>query len=139
MAFDGEKFRGPGGVNVAECLRVADLVERSETFLMSTWVHPCGTPACIAGHLVGEQVRKVIQPLSAQDDEAGIAYMLDVGAPLLGIEREQARVLFMPWVQNRSIESWHIKGDWAAACLRKLAETGEVDWLGTKPQQGAQS
>lgn len=31
-------------------LKAADLVENSETFDMSTFMHECGTPACILGH-----------------------------------------------------------------------------------------
>lgn len=31
-------------------LEAADLVENSSSFDMHTWIHPCGTPACVLGH-----------------------------------------------------------------------------------------
>jgi hypothetical protein len=136
MAYDGREFRGPNDVNVAEILRVADLISASPSFNMSRWVHDCGTPACIAGHLVGTRVRKRVALLQAEDDAAGIEYMIAKAAPLLAISEEVARHLFMPWTLFRSLSSPEISAEWAAACLRKLAETGEVDWLGTKPATG---
>ena len=133
MAYDSADFKGPNGVNVAEILRVADAVERSASFDMSDWALPCGTPSCIAGHLVGDAVIAVVNSMDRNNDNARIDYMLGVAAPMLGIKKEAARVLFMPWCKHGNICSLNIQSDWASACLRNLAETGEVDWLGTKP------
>lgn len=116
MAYDANEFKGPGGVNVAECLRVADLVERSSTFKMAFTHHECGTPACIYGHMV---------PL--HEDESGWGK----GARILGITPEQAEELFC--ITSCTVSYSDVTPAHAAACLRNLAATGEVDWLGTKP------
>lgn len=116
MAYDAQEFKGPGGVNVAECLRIADLVECSSTFTMNFTHHDCGTPACIYGHIV-----------PADQDEPGWGK----GAHALGISLAQAEELFC--ILSGGVGFNEVTPAHAAACLRKLAATGEVDWLGTKP------
>jgi len=134
MAFDGKEFRGPGGVNVAECLRVAELVEKSATFDMRREFHACGTPACILGHTMPEAAEQFGKAYT------GVDFYAQAGAKLGLGERSYMR-LFQPTL--REVANWgayegepaFITNAHAAACLRKLAETGEVDWLGTKPDQ----
>jgi hypothetical protein len=135
MAFDISNFKGPGGVNVAECLRVADLVERSNTFDMGRCVHMCGTPACIAGHAMTDD------ELHACWEDQGMAPARDAIVRRLGITEPQSFALFNPshlrvadWLAYDATEPGFITAAHAAACLRKLAATGEVDWLGTKPE-----
>lgn len=128
MAYDGKEFHGPNGVNVAEILRVADLVERSATFDMVRAFHPCGSPACIIGHVL------------AVDDERNA----DHAALALGLypEGAQARTLFMPegrfHYRSGPGEFGHITNEHAALCLRNLAATGLVDWQATNPARAAQ-
>lgn len=133
MAFDSSTMKGPGGVNVAECLRVADAVERSPAFDMTVEFHPCGTAACIFGHVVGSRTLW-------EADGDGTLYRL--GEVALGIRHDAAMALFQPVLEEAYFRAepgarGHITNAHAAACLRNLAATGEVDWLGTKP--GAQS
>lgn len=134
MAYDGKEFKGPGGVNVAECLYAADLVEKASRFTMGEIYHSCGTPACIFGHIVSAEE-------FAADKEADgwAADPWRLGAQRLGISSRQAYQLFEPvescvhWSACRG-SPLRITNAHAAACLRKLAATGEVDWLGTKPE-----
>lgn len=139
MAFDAEEFKGPGGVNVANLLALADVVDKSPTFSMGR-VHECGTPACIAGHglaLFGCKLRGEGWGLSATDD-------LTLQA-MLGLSEIQTSELFEPQLEDHGVEFdagpgsfEYITSNHAAACLRHLAATGEVDWLGTKPNSTAQ-
>jgi hypothetical protein len=134
MTFDGKEFNGPGGVNVANLLALADVVEKSATFNMER-VHECGTPACIAGHglaLFGSKLRGEGWGLSQASD--------DFLQLKLGLSQDQTSDLFEPEVEDHGVSFWasvgefeHITNAHAAACLRKLAATGVVDWIGTKP------
>jgi hypothetical protein len=130
MAYDSADFKGPNGVKVANILRVADLVERSATFDMSE-VENCGAPACILGHAAYA---------------AGVDMGVDRewGARYFGLSIQAAADLFLMSSKNVSVSKPLLEAPWAffrasrehaAACLRKLAETGEVDWLGTQPQR----
>lgn len=120
MAYDSEDFKGPNGVNVGEILRVADLVERSKTFDMTEVHHTCGTPACIAGHVLGSK--------RSNTYEAAI---------ILGIDDARSDELFYlcshtnAFTNRLRLEA--VTPAWAAACLRNLAATGAVDWKSTKP------
>lgn len=140
MALDGFEFRGPNGVNVAECLRVADLVEQSETFNMGDWGHECGTPACIAGHIVStETLARVLGARKAYNRHASgptcstlvvaLSCLKSEAAAVLGIGESAADALFVPPMRIQDSAD----GVWAAACLRNLAATGNVDWEGTRP------
>lgn len=135
MAYDTSDFKGPGGVNVAVILALAEQVERSATLDMSEAIHPCGSAACIAGHA-----------MTTKEARVAIEHGLHLGmreliAARLGITLPQSQELFNPaipggvhWMAppdtSRFISAAH-----AAACLRKLAATGVVDWPGTKPAQ----
>lgn len=130
MAYDAGNFKGPGGVNVAEVLRAADLVESvpPEEFDMANY---CGTACCIAGH--------VLRDSAVPADK--IAGKWDVAAAaILGLSEDQRLNLFAPAGVVHTVDCFAKRGEpgfitnaHAAACLRKLAATGEVDWLGTKP------
>lgn len=139
MAFDSGDFKGPGGVNVAECLRVADAVERSTTFGM-LYVHVCGTPQCIAGHaLTAERLLQYYHQSSSAGHNDHYPLMAEA-AVALGLDAHESAwaSLFKPrnsaaHFDSRPGEDGYISAAHAAAVLRKLAATGEVDWLGTKP------
>lgn len=147
MAFDAQGFQkvsdGPApagpevgtlkGLKIAKILRVADAVEKSAMFTMEQYVHDCGTAACIAGHSVSSRTRARASngPATNLEKEARIA---------LGLDDVRAWELFHPnhsyadWWVSEGMTGW-ISPPHAAACLRKLAATGEVDWLGTKPSK----
>lgn len=117
--YDGDGFR-PNGLNVAEILRVADAVERSGTYDQTFCHHACGTPACIAGHVVGH----------------GHQPTWDAARDILGLTDKQAYPLFAACPLGFFSEA--PTNAHAAACLRHLAKTGEVDWAATKPKIGEQ-
>lgn len=141
MAYDAEDFKGPNGVNVGEILRVADLVERSATFEMETVYHDCGSPSCIIGHTLTDAERQLHH--TGPDDPSEAYEEIDIAQARLGLSDDAADELFMPEHRGRAdyfalpLESGWITNAHAAACLRKLAATGEVDWLGTKPAPSA--
>jgi hypothetical protein len=109
-------------VNTERILELADVIERTphkplpsqsaparklRGFNMGEW--HCGTVGCMAGW-AGQMFD--CHPSDAAD--------------ALGLTRETAWRLFQP---IESIDRWEqIKPKQAAAVLRNLAETGEVDW-----------
>lgn len=111
-------------MNTERILHIADLIEKLEPqqFDMSDYVteNECGAVACIAGWTYltygpGEYSAEV--HLSAAEH--------------LGLNRNQADELFIPDYSNLfdSLTDWDsITPAHAAQTLRKLAETGEVDW-----------
>jgi hypothetical protein len=122
-------------LNKTYILELADRIEQSETFNMRRWAHSCGTAACIAGHIVSRETRLYAQETAESGD------IIREGAEALGISRETAEVLFLPWGREGRGGVPHImefandatlSPSWGAAVLRKLAHTGEVDWMGTR-------
>ena len=96
-------------------------------FNMGSAKHDCGTPACIAGwaaHMYcGGETR------GEWDDD------LDDAEEALGLTHDQGTELFVPVV--KSVAHYRAKNpgdpgfvtsEHAAAVLRNLAETGEIDW-----------
>jgi hypothetical protein len=115
-------------VNKERILALADLIEQqphadkeaSEGFTMSSITHDCGTPACIAGWAAWEAVGRKNGDLYDFDlDIEGKA------RDFLGISPTKADALFYPYEFKAYGE---ITPSEAAATLRRLAETGQVDW-----------
>lgn len=117
--------------NVKLLLEVADIIEKSKTFDMSTVYNFCGTPACIAGHV------------DAMLGNSGAAFdgnwmpAMGRAAEALGLTKIEANELFMPthrdvadcgarWSED---ETGYITKEHAVRCLRLFAETGEIDWF----------
>ena len=97
------------------------------SFSMRWLDYNCGTPACIAGWAIEMWPEKDTTERSLQRARV----CLDVWGPL-------SKHLFVPEFPSANYDAkkgqrGHITPAHAAACLRKLAETGEVDWEGTKP------
>jgi len=130
-------------------LAVADKIEPlgRRQFNLSRWFDPdCGTPACIAGHAIWEKYKE--QGYSRERCESRLhnAQHASEAAEYFEIDGNTALNLFMPFARDlfpkgtilgRPIE--HIMfaddrarrlvtGRWAAATLRHLVRTGEVDW-----------
>lgn len=82
-------------------------------FNMSDWFerYPCGTVCCIGGHLTRR-----------------MSVDLDGVADRLGITRYQADTLCFAVGRKPGTALSQIKPSQAAAVLRHLAETGNVDW-----------
>ena len=130
-------------MNRENVLKLADVVERSETFDMIVYwqVRPhdarrCGTPACIAGHaaaLFFEEHGRYVQ----RHPDGGIyaSHTEQTAALFLGIngDRGQQIELFCPRYEDASCDAFPSEPGWisadrAAAVLRHFAETGEIDW-----------
>lgn len=130
--------------------RLADHVEslawgnEEGKFCMWMWRHDCGAPACIAGwawHLffheavdAGEMnlAGTSLDPRNAPQTnyEGSSSYQ---GRCLLGISAGQADRLFAPTQPGAECHAGpgregHISPQRAAACLRRLADTGRVEW-----------
>lgn len=117
-------------MNTEYILNLADRIEKMphtdvtdpSGFTMVDYRHHCGTPACIAGHVIDDER---IDPNLVLCDEH------EVVAEVFGISEAKADSLCLAsGVMRLNL----ITPQWAAACLRHLARTGEVDWPGTKPQ-----
>ena len=99
-------------------------------FSMDRYFHPCGAASCIAGHALS---------MAASEDDLG-DFALDANEKqeerarkYLGLAQEQADALFLPKnaeanMDARPGQNGYISPQRAAAVLRRLAETGEVNW-----------
>lgn len=114
-------------VNKANCLYLAALIERQphaeaydkHGFNMHAYNHDCGTPSCICGFAFsllhpGEDLRKVKEETVER-----------VGAEYLGLDKWQTSGLFYP---DHPLQWCTITPQQAAATLRHLGETGQVEW-----------
>ncbi|PZP62989.1 MAG: hypothetical protein DI604_28090 [Delftia acidovorans] len=115
-------------MNKERILALANLIEKQphsaveevSGFNMVSYVHACGTPACIAGWAVASEGTP--SPLAHQPIQpTGVSSR---AAKYLGLEYPEAEELFLGGVYDLD----EITPAQAAACLRHLAETGEVDW-----------
>lgn len=112
-------------------------------FLMKSFTHECGTPACICGwanrQRLMDEGRSELQAHSyGIDSEETAIYLIGQDAIEAGFEGE----LFEPsglgvahdYHHMRDVgEPGHITAEHAARCLRTLADEGIVDWKGTAP------
>lgn len=101
-------------MNTERILHIADLIEKLEPqqFDMSDYIYTaeCGTVACIAGWTYLTY--------------GGCGDPYSEARNLLGLDEDRADALFLPYGCDwEDITPAH-----AAQTLRKLAETGEVDW-----------
>ena len=123
---------------------VADTIERLEfgyekgQFGMSDFIHSpteedpysCHSPACIAGWTCFLADGIVLSDVNPMTDRM-TAY--ERAAELLGLDFEMAGKLFAPIRENAHFEALpgrqgYISPERAAATLRRLADTGVVDW-----------
>ena len=94
---------------------------RTRYFCMNYDRYKCGSPACIYGYaclLAGEKINK-------ENDIIHLNRLFDLG------DEGQAEEIYIAVKNHISLDE--ITPEWAAAMLRKLVETGNVDWAGTKP------
>lgn len=120
--------------------QLADRVERLEAghlagqFDMNSVKHVCGAPACIAGWAVN-----VFGDLSlttyraAVEGKAVAEAVMDEAANILGLREDDAEELFWPVGHVADVcaepgQQGYVSPAMAAACLRLLVDTGEVDW-----------
>ena len=105
-------------------LALANFVEESKTFDMRTPFHESGSPACLLGHA------KALARVRGWD-------IYSPGGRLLGLNPQQIDKLYSPdgsfHFHSEPNQGNFITQPHAIACLRHLAETGEVDWEETEP------
>ena len=125
-------------MNKERILALADLIEKQphtplpaeNGFNMADLVRECGTPSCIAGWAAWEAEGR---PASVRTSTIGWALEREA-QNYLGLEgvnkaelSPKAYSLFYPTYEG-CFAYEDITPAQAAACLRHLAETGEVDW-----------
>ena len=119
-------------MNKERIRHLADVIERQPDaqaklgagFCMRKFFHECGTPACIAGWahaLFSDPVDDALHFRASYSDE------------ILGLSRRQGDLLFEPDNEHAYFgavygETGYVSAKRAAAVLRHLADTGEVDW-----------
>jgi hypothetical protein len=129
-------------------LEIADKIEKLDKsgFDLSRWYHPnCGTPACIAGHAIWEKYRTRGYSQDVCETWLHNASHASEAADYFEIDTDTAVQLFMPLASDlfpdgifdKPAELYlfpddyarsHVTGKWAAATLRHLVRTGEVNW-----------
>ncbi|MCA1404638.1 hypothetical protein I6F26_10450 [Ensifer sp. IC3342] len=126
-------------------LGLANIIERlpNHRFNMECWLDHRYEPSCIAGWAVWEMIG--IRP-----DRSNIIRSMSIpeeAGRYLGVYGSAMRRLFTPvWddlhdgpaVTNEAANAARrgISRQWAAATLRHLAATGEVDWKATRRSMG---
>ena len=108
--------------------RLADVIEVSETFDQSQWLHEeddfCGTPACIAGHAraicVGPEGSVEFDWQNETGEWVGIA---DWAQEWLGLSDRQAKVLFSSEPHSDWPEPW--QGQWIDSILGAVDDPGD--------------
>ncbi len=120
-------------MNRERITRLADRVEQlpDDRFTMSRYQYNCGTAACIAGHAVAQMME---DGLISKMPESPL-YVPSLTKEYLGIsDPTMFNHLFKPehpyalWAADNVLHRGYISKRRAAAVLRYLAETGEVDW-----------
>ena len=87
--------------------------------------HPCGTPACIAGHAIAMQADDDMQ----DDLDKLVVSWLDLAADWFGFRHKgYAMNLFDAYPLVIDGIEYSPTPEIAAETLRHLADTGEVDW-----------
>lgn len=103
----------------------------------ATCEHECGTAGCIAGHIyllrngpeAFEMAAQIFEQFQCGDGNVSVGPVTRIhpeGAAWLGIDTETSNNLFL--MNNSRYSLSEVTPEWAAATLRRLAKTGEVDW-----------
>lgn len=111
--------------------KAIDLIAASSTFNMGAHFHPCGTPACLSGHIqahIGVLRGHTITP----DVENTVRVPLSHGdlraMRWLDVTRTQAEDLFYP-TGFRGGAIWkNITKEQALTTLKRFRDTGEIVW-----------
>lgn len=124
-------------MNKENILYVADLIENQPLtspadntgFTMQSYLHSCGTPACIAGWAYaasrGSDGSEDLRP-EDRDQWSDSRTVAGEAQRFLGLDYTTSEQLFLGF--EAPVDLVRIKPEAAVAVLRHLAETGEVDW-----------
>ena len=105
---------------------------RPEHFDMSTYIHDCGTPGCIAGYTLAVIAgTNNLHPFLDKAQKTPDA----IAADFIGLDNETAHDLFKPegiyayWLATENFCSDEmVTADHAVAVIDNLIVTSEVDW-----------
>ena len=128
---------------------LANYIERlpDADFNMECWLHFDCRPSCIAAHAIWYSLDDQYLPEERKLDILKDVSIPETAARYLGVYGQSLRRLFTPlWedlhedvlpahVSHNRVsqdERMRISKHWAAAVLRRLATTGEVDWIAAK-------
>ena len=132
-------------MNKTEILATADDLEASASYDQNSYFNFCGTPGCVAGHVVSRHGFNVLLGtyVMAKHDVTGeIVKIEEKAAAILGLGGSQSDPLFTGEPADAAgdvidfgdgdIDEYGCgsppSAEQAAEVLRHLAETGEVDW-----------
>ena len=132
------------------------IMEANEQFTMEEAFHgdldaetasdlaDCGTPGCIAGHILAAASPLIENANLAQswsEEEMEDEDLFTLAASAADIFDLDCQRLFMPKYERDCYDfnagptlRGYITKEHAMACLRNFIDTGEVDWLGTAPK-----
>ena len=111
-------------MNRERLLKLAKIVETSETYDQDFFYHPCKAPACVAGHAVAEFDPKAFRRVTSGSAQPRALH--DMAEELLGLTHEQSDALFSS--DDDSGQPIYPTRYQAAETLRDLVNTGEVYW-----------
>ena len=124
-------------MNIEALKKARDCLAESKTYDQSNWTHPCGSPACVAGHIVaanGHEITKI--PWGRVDVRCyvimgGDARPIDVAAAVIaGLEIGQAGQMFSgnPYVTSCAEVQTPVTKEEALSMLDHAIEHDEVKW-----------
>ena len=107
-------------MNIPLLKQVQEDIKVSLTYNQRIFVHDCGTPACIAGHIVARYYPNSESILRNCTPQTVSRYAKEA-AQLENIQRD---MLFAGWPLNQI----PVTKDHAIAAIQSLIDTGEVAW-----------
>lgn len=129
-------------MNVKAIERTRDMIAAHfRDFYQAEWVHPCGTPACVAGfacaanggrllvETVETESKRVVIRTDCKRPDGSIVSVSAYAREVLGLSHFQSEDLFygMPFDKSKTDRSQPTHRD-AVATLNHLIETDEVRW-----------
>ena len=113
-------------------LDIANVIEKSETYDQADWANECGTPGCVAGHIV--YVHGDYESAIKETDEwltlspNGQALFFNQAKEILDLSSDEARAMFDGWPEFSDHHCYDPTASEAADMLRRWAATGKVEW-----------
>ena len=121
----------PAKIHTKRQLRLADLLDgmphhtvaepNEEGFNLGVWWEPtCTSVGCIGGWTIQLMQQDGLSVGNRTKQQAAMSY--------LGLTHKQGSALFFPGEEELPLNYLDVDADHAAAVVRHLTETGQVDW-----------
>ena len=107
-------------MNVKLLKQVQEDIKDSLTFNQRVFVHDCGTPACIAGHIIARHYPNAESILRNYTGSTISRYAKEAAQ----LDNKQVDMLFAGW----PLKQIPVTKDHAIAAIQSLIDTGEVEW-----------